>query len=765
MNFKGSSIRWKFISVTSLIWLGCALAVAGMIVLPGVTIPLLLTAGFAAAWIFNRGRISRLTLPTLVFWLTLLASSLLSVEPHRSFYWLAVIGGGLLFTLLMAGNIRSPSVGRQITHGLLVTGAIVGVIFYLEFIRWYATWLQAFPGEWLPWMSFRLTSMNFGGAYMAGCALLAIGLALKTKSKALRILLGIYALLAVGLIFLASSRGSLAGLAAAGVVWAVLERSTWLGWLAPVIGFFKQRKLLGIGLVAAVLAGAGWAGWTLINVMASHPTHGGGVLDSRNLYWGIGWDMFVQSPIYGQGPYTFSEFFMKAVSLPPWGIFLHPHNMHLDVLSSSGIIGGAAYLWLLWAAFRALLRARSAAPEESQGVALGVILMLVGYLGLGVFDASYHIQPASMTLALSLAAALAFDPRPPRKVDRWAFAVLGIGICALAFWAAIIRAPAIEGVALGEEENWQAAVEKMDQAVDLVPFSPLYHSEAGTMRAELAWQGDTSALTQAANHFEAAIRLDPNVAAHHLNLGAILLSQGRAGEALTEFEEAVKLSPKWDLAHLQVGLAVEELGQGDQAMRAYWDALKLLPELANDPFWQASPLRQQAVQLWRIGTVGIDADQPVTEEQIIRQSQAGPILKLADAALEAGNVERARSLVSVASLAYFDKGLDVMEYSWLNAEIAASEGDWVAASEQAAGAIKGLEVQGIRGPGTAGWSIYGSGIYRIPDLTVELVPQVTVLRLFGDWPERIEQLAEWQRLAGDEAGSTETLALLQSWQE
>ena len=765
MKGQTGTIHWKFILTTSAIWLGSALVVAGLGLLRGITIPLLMTAGLAGGWVLTRGRTNRLALPTLVFWLALLGSSLLSVEPHRSFYWQAVIGGGLFFTLLMAAFVRNPSISRQIIYGMLVTGGISAVIFYAEFIRWYATWLQSYPGEWQPWVSFRLTSMNFGGAYMAGCALLAFAIALKTKSKALRILLGVYALLALGLIFLASSRGSLVGLAAAGVVWAVLERSTWLAWLAPVIGFFKTRKALGIATGLIAMAGLAGIGWLLLNLLASHPTHGGLVLSSRELYWSIGWDMFRQSPIWGNGLYTFSEFFMKAVSVPPWDIFLHPHNMHLDILSSSGIIGGAAYIWLLWAAFRALLRSRQAAPAESQGIVLGATLMLVGYLGAGIFDAVYHIQPASLNLALALGLALAFDPPSERKTLHWSFAALGVGVCALIWWAAIIRAPAIRAVNLTMETKWQAAGVEMDKAVELVPFSPLYQAEAGLMAAELARQGETGAEAKAVEHFETAVRLDPNVAPHHLNLGALYRSQGRISEALIEFEEAARLAPNWDLAALQVGLAAEDLGETDKAVRAYWSALKLLPEWANAPFWQDSTLRQQAVQLLNVGAGGAKNGETLTDETVIRQSFSGPILELARQALQAGKVEPAISLVNVAGLAYFRNGREVMEYWWLNAEIAAVEGDFLRASEQGEISLNGLESQGIRGPGTAGWSIYDTGIYRISDLTVELVPQVTVLRLFGDWPERIEQLAEWQRLAGDKAGSAETLALLQSWQE
>jgi len=79
--------------------------------------------------------------------------------------------------------------------------------------------------------------------------------------------------------------------------------------------------------------------------------------------------------------------------------------------------------------------------------------------------------------------------------------------------------------------------------------------------------------------------------------------------------------------------------------------------------------------------------------------------------------------------------------------------------------VDGLDVQGLKGPGTAGWALYGSGIYKMPEVESELAPQAVVFRTFGKWPERMEQLATWQQLAGDAAGSAATLDQLKSWQE
>ncbi len=758
-------VRWKFILATSAIWLAATVAVFFLEFLPGVTVPLLLTLGLAAWWFVTHGQTSRLALPVFVFWLALLATSLLSIEPHRSLYWLVLIGSGLLLTLLTTGINWKAGGSRQIISGLLICGGAAGIYLFAHALNWYMIWLKAFPGEWLPWVSYRLPGGNNTGAYFASCALLAVSLALKEHEVIKRFLLGLYAVLAVVLSFLASSRGALVGLAVAAVVWAVIERQTWMQWLAPVIKFFSRRKVLGFALLVSLALALVAAGWVLLNVLANHPTHGGAVLNARSFFWSVGWDMFTQSPVWGKGLYTFSAFFMQAVSVPPWDIFLHAHNMHLDVLANSGLIGAAAYIWLLWAAFRALLRARRAAPVESQGLVLGATLMLAGYLGHGMFDALYHMPAASINLALALGAALAFDPPVAQRIPRRSFAALGVGVCLLAWGAAAVRAPALQAIAAANEGKWQAATAKMEDALKLIPFSPYYQAQAGLMAANDAAQGNPHALEIAAVHLEKAVQLDPSYAAHHFNLGAVYRAQGRLAEALAEFEEAARIAPRWDLAALHVGMVAEALGENDRALRSYWSALDLNPIAADDDFWKSSVVRQKALDLFRIASPPAASETELTDEAIIRRSYAGAILERAGQALQAAELGRARALISAAGLAYFSSGLERMEFNWRGAELAAADGDYATASQLGAEAVQGLAVQGLQGPGTAGWSIYGPGIYWIPELEAELAPQTVVFRTFGAWPDRMEQLAAWQEMAGDPTGSAATLQFLKSWQE
>ena len=52
-------------------------------------------------------------------------------------------------------------------------------------------------------------------------------------------------------------------------------------------------------------------------------------------------------------------------------------------------------------------------------------------------------------------------------------------------------------------------------------------------------------LPEAASHYEQALRLDPDIAEAHNNLGSVLLQLGRIDEAAPQFEAALRLRPDY----------------------------------------------------------------------------------------------------------------------------------------------------------------------------------------------------------------------------
>jgi tetratricopeptide (TPR) repeat protein len=64
-----------------------------------------------------------------------------------------------------------------------------------------------------------------------------------------------------------------------------------------------------------------------------------------------------------------------------------------------------------------------------------------------------------------------------------------------------------------------------------------------------------------------AIRLNPGFAASHALLGKVLVSQGRAEEAIGTLQRAIQLRPDYVPAHLYLGNAYTKLGRKSEASR------------------------------------------------------------------------------------------------------------------------------------------------------------------------------------------------------
>jgi len=81
--------------------------------------------------------------------------------------------------------------------------------------------------------------------------------------------------------------------------------------------------------------------------------------------------------------------------------------------------------------------------------------------------------------------------------------------------------------------------------------------------------------------FREAVRLDPDMAAAQMNLGAYEARQGRWNEAERRYRLAIKSDPTLAMAHLNLGMASERDGRLKQAMDAYREAIRQSPDLAR----------------------------------------------------------------------------------------------------------------------------------------------------------------------------------------
>lgn len=99
--------------------------------------------------------------------------------------------------------------------------------------------------------------------------------------------------------------------------------------------------------------------------------------------------------------------------------------------------------------------------------------------------------------------------------------------------------------------------------------------------------------TQAAIAYRKALALAPGHAEAHLNLGCLLLDEGKAKAAVVEFHAALTVQPRNATASFNLGVALQDLGLDGAAIDAYEQALRVDPALA-DAHYNLSQLHERA---------------------------------------------------------------------------------------------------------------------------------------------------------------------------
>ena len=119
------------------------------------------------------------------------------------------------------------------------------------------------------------------------------------------------------------------------------------------------------------------------------------------------------------------------------------------------------------------------------------------------------------------------------------------------------------------------AVASYQQALRLKPDTAETHSNLGVALVE---QGK---LTEAVASYQQALRLKPDYAEAHCNLGMALAEQGKLTEAVASYQQALRLKPHIAEAHNNLGMALVEEGKLTEAVASYQQALRLKPDYAE----------------------------------------------------------------------------------------------------------------------------------------------------------------------------------------
>jgi protein O-mannosyl-transferase len=126
------------------------------------------------------------------------------------------------------------------------------------------------------------------------------------------------------------------------------------------------------------------------------------------------------------------------------------------------------------------------------------------------------------------------------------------------------------GTLLLEQGKIEEAIYEFDYAVKLKPDATTFNN----LGVALGLKGRTD---EAMENHKKAIRLDPNNAEAHYNLGNILLSQRKNKEAIKEYQNAIRINPKYTKAQINLAVALTRENRINEAIMHATEAVKLEP--------------------------------------------------------------------------------------------------------------------------------------------------------------------------------------------
>lgn len=129
----------------------------------------------------------------------------------------------------------------------------------------------------------------------------------------------------------------------------------------------------------------------------------------RRQLWPVALQMLAERPLLGVGPDNFRLLYGRYLGLDTWDAGLHANNLYLEMLADLGLIGAAAFAWLLAATGVVLIRILRRAPPGSVALwAAALSAALLAFLVHGLVD--YFLEFTSLYalfwLVIGLVAAL-----------------------------------------------------------------------------------------------------------------------------------------------------------------------------------------------------------------------------------------------------------------------------------------------------------------------------------------------------------------------
>jgi len=692
----------------------------------------------------------------------------LSLDPRRSLNALIFVVVYAVVWTLVSDLILKGWPPELFTRVLTVLGAGVILAAIWQSVSYESSWLAISGGaSLLPPVILRPTAfLNHANVVAAVLNLIwpvVLVKALPSAAWPRRLVAGVWILLAWSVILLTSSRGAWLGAASGLIVTCGLW--WWAGRQAAgqKMQPFRLKfswKWLGTGVAILLLAFVG--GWIALRLL-QNPTHGIG-LASRSGFWSTAWETFVEHPVIGQGPDTFATAYAQHSSVPPDTLYTHAHNKLLNLLAESGLLGalagGALVIAVMWAGWRHWHAATMAERRFLAGIAGALAATSVHCF----FDTMTRFPSVALLIA-TLTAILTTRPQPvdARRRAGWfrlALTGLFLALSGVGVWTQSAYQFYLQGTALANTGDWQAAAPELEAAVARDRGHALYNLVSGFAHGVLAEQGEVNALPVAIQRYKAGIALEPGYALNYANLATLYWQQGDTRLAVATMEKAARTAPQEATYWLNLGLYREKTGDVSGAREAFRQVLDLRPGWAEAYIWRATDLRRSVLEIWRAAHPQESelANANLPSEQALQRYNQALAANPQSASLYSGRAAalmelgRYQEAVRDARIAAFISDLEpgaAVESRWVLAQIAYRQGDLKNALALGEQTLDAFRRQSIGGPGTYSTDIYGWTVFYRLVLNDDMLPQLETIRFPDRQVAWLETVGKWYEEAGD----------------
>ncbi len=572
--------------------------------------PLLpVAAGVACRWlarpqaaVWRRGPFNA---PLALFLAAALLGAVWAYAPAPAWAKLWTIAGGVALYGSVAGAAAQVRIGRwqiaPVSVVLALFPAVLAAYFLLtnDWAHWAGklAWLDpitAWLATWQPDLPGHRLHPNVAGGLLAGLLPLQIAAVRRTRAG--------WALVAFALLalVLTASRGAWLALGVAGAGWLV-------GWRWRSRGGAAQTRLLlwgGVGVLAALAL----LPWLLLAAGLADPVM------ARISLLRDGVTLALDTPFTGLGLAGFQMAFSTYVLLLHVGHTYHSHNLFLNIWLEQGLLGLAAWGWLLAAAARYLTRSPrlsqvDAAPFDSRlpsTAHCGAPLRMPSAQGVSASDTGKREEGAWIAAGLAALAVIVLHG----LVDDAFYGSRGVLLLFLPF-AVLARIDGTRMHAAGRGWRRRQGPVGMAAAAVLLLLALLPGTRAA-MQANLAALSQTRAELSAYNwpdtpiqdalrrqapsapppvnlapaiaRYRAALALDPGNVTANRRLGQIELARGEAEAARGHLEAAYAAAP-WQRATRQLlGEALALAGRTGEAA-ALWRTVDLSSGQLEGRIW------------------------------------------------------------------------------------------------------------------------------------------------------------------------------------